>query len=109
MNVNRLPVDHGSARQRTTINGSSLASGSAVRHRTIRCGQLNTCFAISTKNQRICCIAQPRRILCNHIQHRLNIRRRAGDHAQDFTRRSLLLQRLLELLNSRTFSMAMTA
>ena len=43
-------------------------------------------------------LAQPRRILCNGIQHRLNIRRRAGDHAQDLTRRGLLLQRLLEFL-----------
>ena len=37
-------------------------------------------------------------ILCNHVQHRLNIRRRAGDDAQDFARRGLLLQRLFEFL-----------
>ena len=43
-------------------------------------------------------VAQPRGIFCNSIQHRLNIRRRAGDDAQDFTRRSLLLQRFLEFL-----------
>ena len=43
-------------------------------------------------------IAQPRGILRDHIQHRLNIRRRAGDDTQDFTRRRLLLQRLLEFL-----------
>ena len=41
---------------------------------------------------------KPCGILCNYIQHRLNVRRRAGDHAQDFTCRSLLLQRLLEFL-----------
>ena len=45
----------------------------------------------------------------HRIQHRLDIRRRAGDDAQNFTRRRLLLQRLLEFLNSRTFSMAITA
>ena len=39
-----------------------------------------------------------RGIFRNRIQHRLNIRRRAGDDAQDFTRRSLLLQRFLEFL-----------
>ena len=39
-----------------------------------------------------------RGILRNGIQHRLNIRRRTGDDAQDFTRRCLLLQRLLEFL-----------
>ena len=32
------------------------------------------------------------------VQHRLNVRRRAGDDAQDFARRCLLLQRFLELL-----------
>ena len=49
-------------------------------------------------NLSIICVTQPRGILCNHIQYRLNIRRRAGDDAQDFARRRLLLQRLLEFL-----------
>ena len=52
---------------------------------------------------------QPRGVFRNHIQHRLNICRRTSDHTQDFTRRGLLLERLLEFLNNRTFSMAMTA
>ena len=43
-------------------------------------------------------VAHTRSVLRNRIQHRLNIRRRAGDDAQDFTRRGLLLQRFLELL-----------
>ena len=47
---------------------------------------------------RIVCITQPRGILRDHIQHRLDIGRRAGDDAQDFTRRRLLLQRFLEFL-----------
>ena len=42
----------------------------------------------------IASFAQPRGIFGNDIQHRLNIRRRAGDDTQDFTRRRLLLQRL---------------
>ena len=37
-------------------------------------------------------------MLCHSIQHRLNIGRRAGDDTQDLTRRSLLLQRFLQLL-----------
>ena len=44
------------------------------------------------------CVAQPCGILCHHVQHRLNIRRRAGDDAQDFARRRLLLQRFFEFL-----------
>ena len=42
--------------------------------------------------------ANARRILSNDIQHRLNIRRRASNDAQDFTRRRLLLQRFLQFL-----------
>ena len=42
-------------------------------------------------------VAQPSRILSNHIQHWLDVRRRAGDHAQDFARRGLLLQCLSEI------------
>ena len=42
--------------------------------------------------------AHLRGIFRDRIQHRLDIRRRAGDHAQDFTRGGLLLQRLLEFL-----------
>ena len=60
--------------------------------------------------------ANPRRILDNRIEHRLKIRRRAADDSQDLARRRLLLQRFAQFalrscssLNSRTFSMAMTA
>ena len=37
------------------------------------------------------------RILRNHIQHRLNVRRRAGDHAQNLAGGCLLLQRFGEI------------
>ena len=46
----------------------------------------------------VVCVAKPCGALGNDVQHWLDIRRRAGDHAQDFTRRSLLLQRFFELL-----------
>src|SRR5207248_2203893 len=39
-----------------------------------------------------------RRILRDRVQYRLYIRRRAGDDAQDFTRRSLLFQRFFQFL-----------
>src|SRR5262245_26177082 len=54
--------------------------------------------AVDTVNDGIGCFTQPGGILCDHIQDRLNIRRRAGDHTQDFARRGLLLQRFLELV-----------
>ena len=55
------------------------------------------------------------RICDQGVQHRLDIRRRAGDNTQNFTGRGLLFQRFRKRgyapssLNSRTFSMAMTA
>ena len=49
-------------------------------------------FSIRAPNSRVACVTQARGILGNHIQNRLNVRRRAGDHAQDFARRGLLLQ-----------------
>ena len=53
---------------------------------------------INAANHGIVCVAQPCGIFCNDIQHRLDVRRRAGDHTQDLTRRRLLLQRFLEFL-----------
>ena len=53
---------------------------------------------IEQANRRVIGPAHPRRALGNRVKHRLNVRRRAGDDAQDFTRRRLLLQRLLEFL-----------
>ena len=73
-------------------------------------------IAFDESDDRIVRIADARGVLGNGVQHRLKIRRRAGDDTQDLTRRGLLLQRLGEVavapsssLNSRTFSMAITA
>ncbi|TKS58071.1 MAG: hypothetical protein EWM72_03244 [Nitrospira sp.] len=49
-------------------------------------------------NRRVIGPAHPSRAPCNRVEHRLNIRRRASDHAQNLTGRGLLLQRLLEFL-----------
>ncbi len=57
------------------------------------------------------CAANPRGALGDRIQHRLDVRRRAGDDAQDLTRCGLLLQvdSRCSSWNKRTFSMAITA
>jgi hypothetical protein len=46
----------------------------------------------------IVCLTQTCGALRNHIQHRLNIRRRTGNDSQDLARRSLLLERLLKFV-----------
>ena len=48
-------------------------------------------------NHSIVRFAQPRGARGNRIQHRLYIRRRAGNHAQDLARRRLLLQSFSEV------------
>ena len=55
-------------------------------------------ITLKQANRRVIGPAHPSRALCNRIQHRLNVRRRTSDDAQDLTRGSLLLQRLLEFL-----------
>ena len=57
-----------------------------------------TVCTIRAPNPHIACITQSGRIFCHDIEDGLNIRRRAGDHAENLTRGSLLLQRFLELL-----------
>lgn len=54
-------------------------------------------FTVETKDYGVLRLAQPRRILDNRIQHRLEIGRRPGDHAQNFARRRLLLGSLGQL------------
>jgi hypothetical protein len=46
----------------------------------------------------VACVAEPCGIFGNYVKNRLNIRRRAGDDAQDFTGGRLLFQRFLEFL-----------
>src|SRR5262245_6277487 len=95
MNVDRLSVDNGSSnRQAATQRPIVIRKGwhspimryllSVVRFHAID----NSVFRIT----------QPRRVLSHDIEHRLDIRGRASDNAQDLARRGLLLQRLLEFL-----------
>ena len=49
-------------------------------------------IAIEQANRRVVGSAHPSRALGDRIKHRLNVRRRAGDDTQNFTRRRLLLQ-----------------
>ena len=55
-------------------------------------------IAIDAINQSVSRVAQPCGAVRYRIQNRLNVCRRAGDHAQDFTRSSLLLQGFLKFL-----------
>src|SRR5215471_9940287 len=95
MNVHWLPVDDGTTTYGPTADRSALANR---KHRgndpVTRHLALDVTF--DAINLGINGVAQSCSSLCDHIQHRLNIRRRAGYDAQYFTRRGLLLQRLFE-------------
>ena len=67
-------------------------------------------FAVDAIESRVVGVTQPRGVLRNDIQHRLDIRRRAGDDAQDFDSSQFAVPSdSLSSWNSRTFSMAITA
>ena len=92
----RLSVDNRSAdqdlarsmgRSRTTRYGIDPMMSYLSKHITL---DATICASVASHSRA--------RIFGHRIQHRLNIRRRAGDDTQDFTRRSLLLQRFLQFL-----------
>src|SRR5262245_38202142 len=96
MDVHGLFVDHRSpAWDRTNHWPTQFRLGH--RDRTMRSNK-PILTAVSAPKRRIPCVAQLGRSLRNNIEHRLHVRRRAGDNAEDFAGRSLLLQRLLELV-----------
>ena len=55
-------------------------------------------ITFDTTGSRIVCARRTAPHLRDRIQHRLNISWRTGDHAKDFARRRLLLQRFLEFV-----------
>src|SRR5215470_6099350 len=89
MNVNRLAIDDRPRSWQAPTDGEQVRRG---RYRTVLCDHLKavTNYAI---DQSVQCVTQPRGIFRDHVQHRLNIRRRASDDAENLTRRGLLLQR----------------
>src|SRR5688572_5444257 len=94
MNVDRLAVDDGAAGWRASTEGSSAFRH---RHRPVRSHVLKD-VTIGAINQNISSIAQPCSSRRDRIEHRLNVRWRTGNYTENFTRGSLLLQRLLQLL-----------
>jgi hypothetical protein len=55
-------------------------------------------FAFEAPDRGICSTAESRGTFGHDVHHRLEIRRRARDDAQDITRGGLLLERLLRLV-----------
>src|SRR5215510_13257944 len=92
MDVNRLPVNNGSAAGTFTDDGSQHFCNwyRSIVRRTLEGISLNP------KNHSIVGLTQPCCILCNHAQHRLEVSRRGGDYAKNLASRGLLLLSLAE-------------
>jgi hypothetical protein len=96
MYVNGSSVNCGSAGYRVTIHSSGFSAAPCRQRPEVSYGA--KLVTINSMNHDVVGIAEPRCTFDKRIQYRLNIRRRAGDYAQDLTSRRLLLQRLLEFL-----------
>src|SRR4029077_12470599 len=94
MDMNSLPLDHGSANRHSAIDRYFRGRDG---DRTVNRRRPQD-VTIKTKDYGIFCVAETRCILRNNVQHWLYVRWRASDDAQDFTGRGLLFQRLLELV-----------
>src|SRR4030095_2379514 len=99
MDVDRLPVDNGSASYRAAVARQTLVHpwGWPI------VGFPPQASAINAIDERIAGTTQSRRTFCYGIEHRLKIGRRTSEHPQDIANRGELFQRFvalpLELLN----------
>src|SRR5262245_285003 len=95
MYMNSLPINHGSGRYITAVNGP----------RSIRLANRDWPIGrrwlidviINTVNHGVGRITKPLGTFCNSIEYGLEIGRRAGNHAQNLTRCRLLFQSLGEI------------
>ena len=87
--MNRGPVHDGARADETAIQRPLLA---IVRHRAIVSPDGKP-VSLLEENERVLCLAQPCRTFGNGGEHRTDVGRRGGNHPQDRTRGSLLLER----------------
>src|SRR4030095_1039008 len=97
MDVNRFTVDYDATDYRIAVQRPFSPEG-ACRERSIGGYDSKTGGSNQHVNTGISRPANSGSILRNGIQHRLNVGRRAGDHAKNLACRGLLLQRLGEFL-----------
>src|SRR5687767_11491190 len=96
VNVDRSSVDHGATIHRSTADKKTLFTG-RPENRPIMCGSVKH-VSVNAEDHSIVCATHMGSVLRDYVQHRLDIRRRAGDDAQDFTRRGLLFEGFFEFL-----------
>jgi hypothetical protein len=101
VHVNRLLIEDSASDGRSAIDDVSISSNWPYRDRS-KVGRESSHIAVNTPNYGIIGFTNPRGAFYDGIKHRFDIRRRAGDHAQDLTRSRLLLQGLANLLRLRS-------
>src|SRR5262245_66164872 len=97
MNMDRFMVDKRTTNYIIAINGVVTTDGASSDRPISRDLLKKTTFDLHG-NRCVSRSANSGSILRHHIQDGLNVCRRAGDDAQDFTRRSLLFQRFLQFV-----------
>src|SRR5262245_60579056 len=94
--MDRFPVDDGAARARAAVEGNRSARIQGWNGPILSCEP--ELIAIEAAHHCIVCTTDARRSFRNCVEHRLQIGGRAGDYTQKLAGRSLLLQRLGEVL-----------
>src|SRR5215467_3579391 len=95
--MHRLPINNGSPNGRLTIEYCLLW---CRWHDAVNGGRINN-ITINTVDYCIGCLTQAGCTLHDSIQHRLNVSRRASDHAKYLARRRLLLEGLAQVAVAR--------
>ena len=95
--VQRLTVHDGPAASRTAPEQPGFADFQADGHRAIA-GHAPHPVAFDLEERRVAGLAQPRSVPDDGVQDRLQVGRRARDHAEDLARRRLLLEGLFRLV-----------
>jgi hypothetical protein len=93
MDVDRLPVDNGSASYRAAVARQTLVHP----WESPIVGFQPKAIAIDAIDERIAGTTQSRRTFCHGIEHRLKIGRRTSEHPQDIASRTELFQRFVAL------------
>jgi len=89
-----LPVNNGPARYRPSADPHRFTNQAARNGPKGSHHPKN--IPINAKDLAYVCVAEPRGILCDSLQYRLEVCRRSADHAQYAAGRRLLLQRFAE-------------
>src|SRR5262245_20449801 len=96
MDMDRLAVDNCSTRDRATIRDTALAQGRRRGDRS-KVSNVASDFAVYAPHYSVGRVTEFGSSLGNHIEHGLEVRRRASDHPEDVAGGGLAFEQLVAL------------